>query len=137
MKLLVCAAALSVTAAAYAAEPIAFGDPGLGWQAVNQQFSGAIASRYPAGAAFAATAADIAANGFTCEAVPRPANPAAALAAPSHECIRETREAGCNREWAIELREAGGRLTAPAAGSFATMCVGEILPAKRSKAYQN
>lgn len=96
----------------------------------NVAFETEIAQRLPLGARFAEAKADLEANGFKCSAFGGGGD------APTQECTHSTREGQCSREWAVELRERGGSLRAPAKGSVAKLCVGAVLPAKKSPAYQ-
>jgi hypothetical protein len=131
MKSLLFVLAVSIASVAAAAEPIAFGDGSQTALAVNQRFAAAMAVRYPQGADFLQARADAEANGLRCEAMP------GTPGVQASECVRSVRVSNCNREWAVELRQADGKLASPAVGSFATLCVGAILPAKRSGAYQS
>lgn len=109
--------------------PISFAESGDA-AATSKAFADQIAARYRAGADYAAAKADIERNGFRCEA-PNPAG-----MGPSHECVRTVTEAGCQHEWAVELRQSGGVSLGAANGSFAVMCVGAVLPPKRPPAYR-
>ncbi|MES1158308.1 MAG: hypothetical protein ABUL42_00280, partial [Terricaulis silvestris] len=98
--------------------------------ATSKAFADQIAARYRAGGDYAAAKADIERNGFRCEA-PNPAG-----MGPTHECVRTVSEAGCQHEWAVELRQSGGVALGAASGSFAVMCVGAVLPPKARPAYR-
>jgi hypothetical protein len=98
--------------------------------ATSKAFSDQIATRYRSGGDYAAAKADVERNGFRC-AAPNPAG-----MGPTHECVRTVSEAGCQHEWAIELRQSGGVALGAASGSFAVMCVGAVLPPKHPPAYR-
>ena len=107
----------------------AFGAP-VSLDEANLAFETQIAQRYPRGAKFTEAKADLEANGFKCSAFGGGGD------APTQECTHSARQDECSREWAVELRERGGALRAPAKGSVAKLCVGAVLPAKKSPAYQ-
>ncbi|MEJ0023909.1 MAG: hypothetical protein WDN76_11115 [Alphaproteobacteria bacterium] len=123
MKLALIALPLIVFASAASAEPVKL-------EEANLAFESQIAQRYPLGAKYIAAKADLEANGFSCSAYGGGGD------APTQECVRSSREGECSHEWAVELRERDGVLRTPASGSVAKLCVGAILPAKKSSAYQ-
>jgi hypothetical protein len=123
MKALFFALPLILFAPAASAEPVKL-------EGTNLAFEFQIAQRYPIGAKFTETKADLESNGFKCEPFGGGGD------APTQECIKAAREGECSHEWAVELRERGGALRTPAKGSFAKLCVGAVLPAKKSSAYQ-
>jgi hypothetical protein len=110
--------------------PISFVEAGNA-KATSKAFADQIAARYGAGGDYAAAKADLERNGFRC-AAPNPAG-----MGPTHECVRAVSQAGCQHEWAVELRQSGGVGLGGASGSFAVMCVGAVLPPKRPPAYRS
>jgi hypothetical protein len=123
MKAFFLALPLVLFASAASAEPVKL-------EEANLAFEFQIAQRYPVGARFSEAKADLEANGFSCSAFGGGGD------APTQECTQSTRQGECSREWAVELRERGGALRTPAKGSVAKLCVGAVLPAKKSSAYQ-
>lgn len=123
MKLLFLALPFVLHAGFAAAAPVTLDE-------ANLVFETQIAQRYPLGAGFSQARADLEANGFSCSAFGGGGD------APTQECTRSARQGECSREWAVELRERDGALREPAKGSVAKLCVGAVLPAKKSLAYQ-